>query len=126
MRIDPEPVARTRRVEPGEHRAGPFQDADRRPLLADVGHLLLVEPDVGRLLDVAPLRDELALGGEDLDPAVLPVTDIHRAVGPDPEAVRQVELPRRLLARVAPGGDEAAVLRAAMHAGVAGAGPDGS
>src|SRR5262249_56341869 len=58
-------------------------------------------------------------GGEDLGAAVLPVTDIHRAVGPDPEAVRQVELPRRLFARIAPGGDQAAVLREAMHAAVA-------
>src|SRR5262245_60659337 len=53
--IDPEPVARARRVEAGQHLAAPIHDADRRPLLADVRHLLLVEIDVGRLHDVAPL-----------------------------------------------------------------------
>src|SRR5215510_2958730 len=61
--IDPEPVARARRVEAGEHLAAPIHDADRRPLLTDVGDLLLVEVDVGRLHNVAPLRDESAFGG---------------------------------------------------------------
>src|SRR5262249_4596146 len=59
--IDPEPVARARRVEAGQHLAAPLHDADRRPLLADVGHLLLVEMDVGRLIAVAPLPPQLPL-----------------------------------------------------------------
>src|SRR5438128_10706302 len=78
--VDPEPVARGR-VEARQHLAAPVEDADRWSQLAHVGDLPRVEVDVRRAMDVPPLRDELALGGEHLDAAILPVANVDVPVG---------------------------------------------
>src|SRR5207249_7101929 len=117
-RVDPETVSRGR-VEARQDLAVSIEDADRRPQLAHVGHLLRVEVDVGRPMDIAPLGDELPARVEHLDAAVLPVADVDESLRVDPQAVGQVELAGLLLARRAPRREQGALRREAMHAAVA-------
>src|SRR5262245_62704602 len=112
-------MARDHSLEAREHLAALLQHADRWPLLADVGDLLRVEIDVGRLVDVTPLSQELARRREDLDAAVLAVADVHLALAIDPEAVRQVELARLFLAGLPPRIQQGPLAREPMHPAVA-------
>ena len=75
--------------------------------------------DVGGAAGVRPHCDEVAHGVKDLDAAVFAVADIDAVVAGDQQAVGQVEFVGALLAGLAPGEFEVAVVVEAVDAGVA-------
>jgi hypothetical protein len=78
------------------------QDNDRRFEVADINGVVGVDIDIGGPVEVSPLRDVAPFGRKELDAAVLAVANVNRALLVDPEAVRQMEFARPLLARLTP------------------------
>src|ERR1044072_4923653 len=108
----------------GEYRPVAIANADKRRcpvglLLADVKKAILIPGDVIWPAHASPHADELPIGRENLYTSIGAVADIDLPIRSDQHAVRQVELTGCGLAWLAPGVDELAVARKAVHPGVA-------
>src|SRR5262245_46365676 len=108
----------------GEYPSVAIANADkrRRPvglLFADVKHAILVPGDIVWSAHASPHADELSVSRENLHASVGAVAHVDLPIRCDQDAVRQVELAGCGLAWLAPGVDELAVARKAVHPGVA-------
>src|ERR1051325_298581 len=95
-------------------------DLARRSALADIAKRVRSarEAHAVRAMQIIPLRFPLAVTVEDLHPVVLAVRDIDPAVRIAADVVRNIELPR-IGAGLAPRGEQLAVQRKFVDAGVA-------
>src|SRR5215475_8302902 len=108
----------------GEYPSVAIANADKRwrsvgLLLADVKHAILVPGDIVWPAHASPHADELSVSRENLHASVGAVAHVDLPIRCDHDAVRQVELAGCGLAWLAPGVDELAVARKAVHPGVA-------
>src|SRR5262249_21191528 len=108
----------------GKHRPVAIANADkrRRPvglLLGYVKHAILVPGDIVRPAHASPHADELSVGRENLHASIGAVADVDLPIRSNQHAMRQMELTRCSLPWLAPGVDELAVARKAVHSGVA-------
>src|SRR5262245_32905904 len=77
---------------PREHLAIRRKHRDPGNLIGDVDCAATIHIDVHRLVEIAPLCVEIALGAEELYPIVLPVSDEDPVARIDPDAMRCREL----------------------------------
>ena len=94
------------------------QKTDARDLVGDEHQVAIVHPDLHGMIEVAPFGEEGTGAVEHLHAVVLTVADQHLAEAVDPDGVRRGE-GAGARAGPAPGGDQRAVGREAMDAGIA-------
>src|SRR5215470_9495385 len=84
--------ARVDGTTPCEHLTLRREHRDPGNLIGDVHRTAGIDVDVHRLVEIAPLPVEVALGAEELYPIVLAVGDEDPVARIDPDAVRRREL----------------------------------